>query len=248
MTIGLGFVSRSGVVLASDTQYTAQDNYKYDQRKMQLCAYPSCSLGSTFSHLPSLSNILNDRVRSRVQKLNKGRASGVISMIRDEVKKLVLEHPEEMARQEFLFAVGTADEPAKLVCVSQGIVDEPLFACIGGGDSSLVRYLMAQTSRTPYFYWSMAEVVQFAIYVVQQAKKFVDGVGGETDVLTVTGHDQYSLLSSAAIEGFESDFDQLQRAFEMLYNIWTNSAVDNEDRLRLIGNLSDFLTWSRCRE
>jgi 20S proteasome alpha/beta subunit len=247
MTIGLGFVSRSGVVLAADRQHTVQGVYKYE-RKLRLCAYPSCAVGSTFANLPNLANILNDRVHAHIQRFKKARSEALVGVIRDETRKLFSEYPIEMAQQEFLWAIGTTDEAARLVRVAGGIVDEPHSACIGVGDSSLVRYLMTQTSRIPFVYWTLAEVVRFAIYVTKQAKGFVDGVGGQTDVLTITRKDEYDLLSGAVCEAFDSDFLELQDAFEMLYNIWTNSTIDNEDRLRLISNLEDFLKKNRCQK
>lgn len=237
MTIGVGFVSRSGVVLAADTQYTLQGVYKFNERKMQLSIYPSCTLASTFANLPNLANVMNDRVHARLQRLKKSRGEAVVALIRDEARRLSREYPEEMAYQQFLWAVGTSEEPARLVRFSGGVVDEPRAACIGGGDSSLVRYLMSQTGRIPHTFWNLTDVVQFAAFIVQQAKQFVDGVGGATDIVTVTRHGEYNLLSRTASEGFEEDFKLFQRAQEMLYNIWTNSAVDEEGRSRLIHDL-----------
>ena len=62
------------------------------------------------------------------------------------------------------------------------LVTEAEWECLGLGDSSLARYLAAT------FHWpqmTTGQALLLGIYMTQQAKRYVNGCGGDTDALVL---------------------------------------------------------------
>ncbi|HXZ13449.1 MAG TPA: hypothetical protein VEG64_13765 [Candidatus Sulfotelmatobacter sp.] len=244
MTIGLGFTSRNGVILAADRQVTVQGYFKDHEPKLVINDHPECRVVSTYAYLPSLANILNDKVDLILKTIAKPHGEEIVEIITTEAKKLKKQYPSEMRSQQFLWAVSTPSERARLIRISAGINDEPQWACIGIGDSSLVRYFVSQIPAIPPAYLPAKEVSRLAIYIVQQAKNFVDGCGGETDAVIVYD-DTEQQIERVEYKEVEQDSESLQFAFRYLYNIWTNVDVSEEERYKLMDDLSNFVKLKR---
>jgi 20S proteasome alpha/beta subunit len=240
MTIGLGFVSRGGVVLSADRQLTVTGYYKDHVPKLKVFEHPECRVVSTYAYLPSLANVLNDRVELTLNTIQKPHGEEIVEIITTETRKLKKQYPSEMRHQHFLFAFSAFAETARLIRISGGIIDEPQWACIGIGDSSLVRHLVAQITKIPPAYLPTTEVARLAVYIVGQAKEYVDGCGGKTDTAIVYDGGERA-TDGIRPDEIERDFESLRFCFQKLYNIWTNVDVSESDRNRMVNELGEFI-------
>lgn len=207
MTIGLGFHCKDGIVLAADQQNTVEGGYKVFSCKMGNIVYGRASVVWTFAYIPNLVTVMRDGLLAKLQsfpktKITEAQVSMAIGKQIDEMRK---KYPEEMAYQQFLFSFSCGRNP-RLARVQGGIVDEPSEACIGCGDSSLVNFILESFRSVPIRFMWTSEAMHLAIYIVYLAKKFVDGVGGPTDVTLLRDRDVIipHFVPSVSIERFES--------------------------------------------
>ena len=94
----------------------------------------------------------------------------------------------------------------------------------------------------------MDEGSKLAVYIVKQAKTFVDGCGGETDAAIVYDDVDENPIKKLETEEIEKDFGSLQFAFQYLYNIWTNALISENERKRLMSDLAKFVKDKRSEK
>jgi 20S proteasome alpha/beta subunit len=246
MTIGIGFLCQDGVVLAADRQVTVEGYYKDHQSKLTVITHPQCHVVSTYAYLPNLANVLNHKVNLYLQTLHKPYGEEIVRLITSETQRLKQQYPSEMESQQFLWAISTESERARLLRISGGIIDEPDWACIGIGDSSLVRYIISQLAPIHPRDLPAKDGALLAVYVVQQAKAFVDGCGGPTDAAITYDKGVERPLEEVDYRAIETEFESLQFAFRYLYSIWTISQLPADERNRLMEDLGEFVKAKRA--
>jgi 20S proteasome alpha/beta subunit len=248
VTIGIGFACQGGVALAADRQITVEGYFKDHEPKLTVIEHPECRVVSTYAYLPSLANLLNSKVDLELKTIAKPYGEEILQIITAETAKLKKQYPSEMKRQQFLWAISTHGEAARLIKISGGIIDEPQWACIGIGDTSVVRYCVSQITAIPPTYLPVDEGSKLAVYIVKQAKTFVDGCGGETDAAIVYDDVDENPIKKLETEEIEKDFGSLQFAFQYLYNIWTNALISENERKRLMSDLAKFVKDKRSEK
>jgi 20S proteasome alpha/beta subunit len=246
VTIGIGFSCCDGVVLAADRQVTVTGYFKDHEAKLTVFSHPHFQLASTYAFLPNLANILNDRIHLELDTVSNPHGEEIVEIITAETNRLRKQYPSEMKNQQFLWGISTKGEKGRLLRISGGIIDEPLWACIGIGDSSLIRYIVSQLTPIPADCLPAKEVSRLAIYIVQQAKAFVDGCGGRTDTaILFDGGDQP--IERPEPEGIEKDFESMQVALRGLYTIWTSTEDSETETSKTIGDLERFIKAKRSK-
>jgi hypothetical protein len=235
VTIGIGIHCNGGVVLAADQQQTVDGYYKIHSTKIGNIVYGGATILWTYSHLPNLATAMKDGLLSKLPfyppTYNEEQVRCAIFKEIDEMKNL---YPTQMEQQEFLYAF-SCGSGARFLRVSGGIIDEPSWACIGVGDSSLVNYIFKTLRFTPPHFMATDEAVFLAIYMIYLAKRFVDKVGGPTDVIVLENGDGHpDFIPEQSIERIEAKFESMQYLFRDLYNILTNKDADAE---RLLSDL-----------
>lgn len=240
VTIGIGIRCQGAVVLAADRQVTVESYFKDHESKLTFNTHPNCRVVSTYAYLPSLANVLNDKVDLQLRTMVKPYGEEIIEVISKETRNLKELYPTEMQTQQFLWAVSAFEEPARLIRISNGIIDEPQWACIGVGDSSLVRYIVSQLAPIPPSDLPAADVSRLAVYIVRQAKAFVDGCGGPTDAAIIYDGTE-RLIEEVKSEQLEKDCESLQFALRYLYHIWTDSRMSEDERNGLLSDLGSFV-------
>jgi 20S proteasome alpha/beta subunit len=205
MTIGIGFQSLSGVVLACDTQVTLQGLYKEHQQKLFLIdkAASGFTIASCYSGMPNLAFAFYKQVEQALIAVEVSSIQQVAETLEVVARDFRRKYPKDMPYQNFLFAVGKDGERPKLLRISNSIVDETESATIGAGDSALVKYLIAKLcpfwpgTESPFF------LVVLSAYIVAQAKEFIDGCGGDTSAIIVAQDAGIKIYSGFPMGQFE---------------------------------------------
>ena len=81
--------------------------------------------------------------------------------------------------------------------------------CIGGGDSSVLRYIADMASRT---HMQLEQALPFAIYLVTLANRYVDGCGFGVDaVILREGQDEITFLDKQQTAKYSKRFAQFEQ-------------------------------------
>lgn len=183
MTIGVGFHCIDGVALFADTQITFPANHKYYERKIYSQSYShACSVAFTYAGNPDLMKMFYGKFHADMDGLL-GKAMTV--PIIQETIETVLANMDLVATDSdglFMLCGIVASSNMVLLKTDRQIVRKvDHFDYVGCGDSSVLRYLspLLITSRRV----TTAYAQKAATYLIRQAKRYVDGCGGET-----TGH------------------------------------------------------------
>jgi 20S proteasome alpha/beta subunit len=203
MTIGIGFNCADGIVLCCDSQVTAPGNYKDRQNKLVTLRGNHRVICSCFAHLPNLAFAIYERLLQTLDSVKQFSNQAVVDKISDVTLEFRETYPEEMAQQEFLYAVSAEDKRPRFVRVAGSIVDEPEWACIGIGDSALVRFLVSTLAFLPPAFTASERYLLVGMYAVAQAKEFLDGCGKETNVVIVRKGGRIEDFSAEEMEALE---------------------------------------------
>jgi hypothetical protein len=191
VTIGIGFLCSDGIVLCSDTQVTWQQFHKYYEHKIRSHGGDGWTLAFTYSGNPSVMKMFDGKF-----------ANAAASYLNNPPDARTVQNMVETV----LSTIDVLDNDPNSLCMLCGIVipkkemllihtegkvvstvDEHHF--VGCGDSSVLRYLIPTLTKHSSGY-SAWQAVNIGVYLTLQAKRYVDGCGGDTDILILkpNGH------------------------------------------------------------
>ena len=220
VTIALGFNCNDGVVLCSDSQITKEGGLKFNESKLDLIALQGVkenwAVGITYAGSPEFKKLFMEKFTPAVwamqPKPSPGEIRASIERILDDIHR---QHRSSM-NLELLCAISVPPGPNELLVSRNKLVREAQAQCLGAGDSSIVRYL-SELLLSYKLHWKAA--LQIAVYIVQQAKKFMDGCGGPTEAQVVRngGIHLYGDLVTKGLEQYlslaESEVKRLVQSF-----------------------------------
>lgn len=160
---------------------------KYYEKKLfevsEECENGLFHLSFVYTGDPDGAKLFMSELEERAMALERGKRTlrtlkmCVQETLEDDWKK----HKSHM-RAEFLCSISITNEGFKLFRSRKNLLIPAEFECLGVGDSSLVRYLVESfvTSRMGVHHY-----LPLLIYVMHQAKKYIEGCGGPTDVMYV---------------------------------------------------------------
>jgi 20S proteasome alpha/beta subunit len=238
VTIGIGFHCRDGIVLAADQQQTVEGYYKIHSTKLGNIVYEGATILWTYSHLPNLVTVMKDGVFAKLPNdSTQFTVNNIAEAVYKQIAEMKAQYPIEMADQQFLFAL-SCGAALKFIRVSGGIVDEPHWACIGVGDSSLVNYIIKVFGWRPPIFMDAGDALTLAVYVIHLAKQFVDRVGGPTDAIILRNDGAHpDFVTSQQIKHLEDNFETMEFLFRDVYNVLTNPAIPQNDLERPIARI-----------
>ena len=108
---------------------------------------------------------------------------------------------------------------------------------IGIGDSSLLRYLIPLLTRRSSYDARQAEYI--GVYLTLQAKRFVDGCGGDTDIYTLK-HEGYGVLGDA--HRMEQRLLMLEHQLGQAASGFFDPRTSDEEFAETATRLAEFLT------
>ncbi|MFZ0418258.1 MAG: hypothetical protein WAM04_09125 [Candidatus Sulfotelmatobacter sp.] len=183
MTIGIGFLCEDGIVLCSDTQITYPANHKYYETKLYRHSGAGWEAAFIYAGNPNLMKSFYGKFGAAMRLVpppwSCAKIHGVIETLLNEMD-VVDSDPDGL---QMLCAICVAPDFAflkterKIVSLASGM------EYIGLGDSSLLRYLAPLLVQTRAHIASQA--MMLGNFLVQQAKRYVDGCGGETNGLVL---------------------------------------------------------------
>jgi hypothetical protein len=183
MTIALGFLCPDGIVLGADTQLTAEGSHKGYECKLFPHQFPKWSAVVTYAGSPDFVKAFNGRLHVEMENAAQ-QWELTPSVVHDVVIEILrLFSLEESANTELLCGF-TLPNVSTFILKTKGTLVSEVHghAYIGAGDSSVVRYLLPLLTR----HGVNASAQQAALvgtYIIRVAKMYVDGCGGDTDMV-----------------------------------------------------------------
>jgi 20S proteasome alpha/beta subunit len=192
MTLALGLKHREGILLATDTLVSSPGYYKFGQSKIRRLDTKSCT---AFFALAGRVDTSNRALEIIEGYLNLSEASP--AMVRTALDEACLELEDKYHNTESVQMLAGIHIPGFPLEFRQilGAVASPAgsFACIGTGEP-LAHFLR---SLYPGAKASKGVAVRTAAYILFQAKRHVDGVGGQSQFVDLTTdgffHDPFSM-------------------------------------------------------
>ena len=187
MTIAIGFKCDDGVILLSDRQISKEGGMKYYEKKLfevsEECENGLFHLSFVYTGDPDGAKLFISELEERALDLqrNKRTLRTLKTCVQETLENDWKKHKSHM-RAEFLCSISVTNEGFKLFRSRRNLLIPAEFECLGVGDSSLVRYLV-ESFATPRM--GVRHYLPLLIYVMHQAKKYVEGCGGPTDVMYV---------------------------------------------------------------
>jgi hypothetical protein len=235
VTIGLGFSCADGIVLLSDTQMS-NGYMKFYETK--LLAYPLqgskgvCGVTLTYAGNPTTWKKFRDEFESAVHDNQYDPTANNIEKTVSEIlcnMRPMLFNPHGEP-DLYLLCGAIQDGQAPLLLRSQADTAHRVldgFDVIGAGDTSVIRYLSKVLFlRNPNFTLDIGKKV--GAYVVLQAKAFVDGCGGDTDIVCIHRHGGIQ-VSSAWAYTYEQELGKIEYFIQNLLQVSCNPASKRQD-------------------
>jgi 20S proteasome alpha/beta subunit len=219
VTIAAGFVCMDGVVLCADTQETIPGYTKNSTEKIKIWYEQNFTLAITGAGHSEVIETLSQRIN----KAAMGEFTPDNCLYGDRAKELIeeavlsfferylLPYPEyERPDVALLIAIQCHHNRYLLKAVGNTVRDlDPGIStgadCIGSG--VLLAHSLIEKLYNPFL--ELDDLIITACYIAFQAKRWVDGCGGNTDILVLTDELRTSLSSSeiAALEKLFGEYD-----------------------------------------
>jgi len=220
MTIGIGLTVPGGVVLASDTQVTVEGFFKDDDCKLREISFADeGAVVASFAGYPSLMNIAYRQLAEMLSGPQRPAWDDIDKRIGTILSDLKAKHPENMGCQQFLFAVSSPTQYPTLYRADGDVLSVESWSCIGVGDSSLVRFLIGR-------FWkhdlSIECAILLAAYIVHYAKKYIDKVGGKTQIFVVRSRGDVQVLSGKSMDAVDQLLEEMEDVAGRFLGAWAD--------------------------
>lgn len=196
MTIALGFWCVDGIMLCADTQETHANYIKLKQPKLEIKGqelHPhSVFAGATEDG--DFADALVDKLWFAMDRVGNRGLDAMIEAAEDELikqyQRLVPSYPSEAVPETSMLVgvwAGSGPEDYELIKIHGPVLKRKVFLeSIGCGDI-LAKYITARFIRPKTW---LALSVPVGLYVIDQAKQYVEGCGGDTQLVAMysTGH------------------------------------------------------------
>jgi 20S proteasome alpha/beta subunit len=221
VTIGIGFRCRDGIVLAADQQVTWEDSHKAYECKFRCHFSDGWNVAFTYAGSPVLWKSFNDKFGEAMNLLREPPTMRVIRDMVETILGLFDELKDDPARLNLLCAVIVTGEDHALLRTEGYVIHSVRdYEYVGYGDSSLLRFLGPLITASPPVATAdqagriVRQAVMMATYLVMKAKTYIDGCGGDTDVLVVRPDGSLTLWSSPEIYKIEQMMLMLEHHME----------------------------------
>jgi hypothetical protein len=184
MTVGICARCMDGAVLMADRQMTTAGGLKYYQRKTWTFSVGSYHVSSVYAGIPEMANAFQLEFKRALPDDPyswKPHKNDLQDLIETCLRRVWKKHKQDM-QLEMLLCSWALGGTYQLWRSSGKVLTNAELGCIGVGDSSVIRYLFDTFARKGR--WMQLEYfVPLGFYVMNQAKKYVEGCGGRTDCI-----------------------------------------------------------------
>jgi hypothetical protein len=219
MTIAIGVRCDEGNLLLADRQITKAGGLKYYEKKIREVSggLPQGFFNVSFAYagFPDAAKFIVAEVEQRISRLKIADIN--INSLHDCVEESLANWWKKHRQQgdvELLISLFVWGQESKLYRSKGKLLHASDFDCLGIGDSSIVRYF---TETFVNERMGLHQLLPLFIYVMEQAKKYIDGCGGQTDVLyTVKGRS----VGRTSATRIQSDNEKIEQHMQGLFNIF----------------------------
>lgn len=216
MTLVAGFRCRDGLILCADTQEVIAGYTKLDTDKISTVMAVAGCVSVAGAGDADLIDMVIDRLTDHFvldgcpvtdwRGMEKEIRNVVVPLLRDQMQQTSFLKPDERPWADLLIASRAQDGKTMLKISGTKARRVTKAQCVGAGllvADSLVKRLFD-------FNMPMKQAGLLAIYILHQAKQYVDGVGGNTELLFI-GDWGLARIPTADVQKIESWWDETER-------------------------------------
>jgi 20S proteasome alpha/beta subunit len=215
MTIAAGFPCKNGLVLCADTQETVSGYVKTDTGKIRVLSTPRHHIVFTGAGDSDLIDTAIDEMSDAVRAENPEGLTRVAAVLKKTMLRVFEESVKPYAafplddRPSITLLVGIQSAAATVLYKASGTSFRLLqnAECIGYG-LALGKSLTKQIFKEDM---TVEHAGLTAVYVLQQAKRWVDGCGGNSDIVVLSNDGNVLQMSAGMVNQLEKHFDEFNR-------------------------------------
>jgi 20S proteasome alpha/beta subunit len=200
MSMALGLPCRDGLVICADEQVLVPGGNKSFEERISCVDLFGSVLVSSYAGAPELWKEATDKIAHQLIGLQGPEEEGDVCVTPHQIYEMADEVFTTMGRPQslqMLMAVGGVFSSPELFVFERGAMYRTTgFVCLGGGESSVVRFLADHLYSSAM---ALEAAKSLGIYLVAKAAQYMDKVGAPIDCIVVAGH-QPEWLSDAEIK------------------------------------------------
>jgi hypothetical protein len=240
VTIAVGCLCGDGLILGADTQLTSVGYHKSYGRKIDAIdndgGVDACI---AYAGSPVFASDFTDSLQEKLYELGD---SADIADARNMVIGVLSRYVEsDVHNNNLLIGVRIRDMVALMrtsgYSVSLQSADQPAF--VGAGDSSALALILPLVSKCGTD--NMQHGAVMAMLLIEVAKKYVDGCGGDTDILMVPSVGEITFLGMDTIFAVQNEFSDIHRVLGNALSTVFLPASKEEDCDRVVNKLTEEL-------
>ena len=236
MTIAAGFSCRDGLVLCADQQI-GTDQYKYYENKVFITNLAKGCAVTVYAGFPGTMNTIMGEFRKRIKDQDK-----TCEEVRAHLKEsLELSIPAKSKEQhQMLCGICDANTRMLLRTENREVFLASTWECIGFADSALVRYIAGIFMKLgmPLSMW---QAKTLCVYLIAQAKKYGQSVGGPTNIVSISETGWFEEFNPSFTEALEKELDNAEFTLSVLLTVLTDARSHKADSDMAIEELSKYL-------
>lgn len=217
MTIAAGFPCQTGLIICADTQETIAGYVKTDTEKIKLFQSADKKYNVVFTGAGN-GDLIDSAVDEMIAALETEKPEGFLRialLLKQTMLKVFRDCIQPYAsfptddRPSVTMLIGVQSARSTVLYKAAGTSFRPLREpeCIGFG-IALGKSLIKQLFRPEM---SIDEAALAALYVLHQAKRWVDGCGGNSDILLLTHEGEILRMGTEWVTSLETHFDEFNR-------------------------------------
>ena len=242
MTIGVGFLCEDGIVLCADNQITWPQSHKYYECKIYEHRTNEWSMLNTFSGDPDLVKSFNGKFRDAMSKIKPPYTAAKIQDVIETVLAFLDVLDNSPTDLWMLCAIAIPGSEMRLVRTTGKVVSQvDDYSYIGGGDSSLLRFLTQLILNVQFHKpYRANQETMLGIYLVLKAKAFIEGCGGDTDVyiLRPNGHLE---IDTGNFYNIEQKMLRIESKMKVVASCFFDKRISDDDFDKVLTELSRVL-------
>ena len=233
VTIAVGFNPSDGIVLCADTQETISSGFKRNQPKLEIRPHfhqhgTPCAVFAGAGDGPLVDHLI-DKLWSKMAVS----VSGIRKMI-DAMENELLRaykalvpcfHAGFMPEAHLLVGVWCPPDSLELVETSGPVLTRKIASKSIGCGETLSSYIEERLIAPKA---ELSDVIPVAIYIVDEAKKHVDGCGGETHVVTISASGKVERLHQFQVEPKTKKIEEIDRLARQIAAVAMNETVTDD--------------------
>jgi 20S proteasome alpha/beta subunit len=232
MTVAVGFWCADGIVLASDTQITYDTGYKGYESKMYEIREPNWTAVFTYSGVPDVmrkfyGTFLEDALDPKNSTLTTT-CKGLTKLVEDVLSRMGYDFRADPGRD--LRMLGALAIPNKEIGMIKTFNETVCIARpyeqIGVGESALLKFLekMVCNPTGPMPYYVVDQALKLSVYLVYQAKQYIEGCGGATNVRILRPHGHFDIHDGTTGD-LEKEIDAIESGLSIAASLSFDARV-----------------------